>query len=71
MICDELFCIIQIQIYQFVLLLYTNLYTNIHIGTDAIGSKSKKQGIIKNNSNIKKYHIKKKDIEDARCHVSQ
>ncbi len=36
------------------------------IGTDVMGSKSKKTTIIKNNLIIKKHCIKKKDIEDAR-----
>ncbi len=42
------------------------LYSNIHIGTEAMGSKSKKQAIIKNNSIVRKHCINKKDNEDAR-----
>jgi hypothetical protein len=34
--------------------------------TDAMGSKSKKQAVIKNNFIVRKHCIKKKDIEDAR-----
>ncbi len=48
-----------------------NLYSNIRIGTDTMGSKSKKQAIIKNNSIVRKHRINKKDSEDARCWVSQ
>ena len=47
------------------------MYSNIHIDTDAIGSKSKKQAIIKNNSIVRKHRINKKYNEDARCWVSQ
>jgi hypothetical protein len=36
-----------------------------------MGSKSKKQAIIKNNSIVRKHCINKKDSEDARCRVSQ
>jgi hypothetical protein len=48
-----------------------NLYSNIRIGTDTMGFKSKKQDIIKNNSIVRKHHINKKDSEDARRRVSQ
>jgi hypothetical protein len=48
-----------------------NPYSNIRIGADAMGSKSKKQAIIKNNSIVRKHHINKKDIEVARHRVSQ
>ena len=51
---------------NFVLMAHTNLYSNICIGTDAMGSKSKKQAIIKNNFIIRKHCINKKDSEDAR-----
>ncbi len=44
-----------------------NSYSNIRIGTDAMGSKSKKQAITKNNSIVRKHGIDKKDSEDARC----
>ncbi len=47
------------------------MYTNICIGTDAMGSKSKNQTIIKNKSILRKHCIKKKDSEDARHWVSQ
>ncbi len=48
-----------------------NLYSNIHIGTDLMHSKSKKQAIIKNSSIVRKHCINKKDSEDARCRVSK
>jgi hypothetical protein len=48
-----------------------NPYSNIHIGTDLMHSKSKKQAIIKNNSIVRKHHINKKDSEDARRRVSK
>ncbi len=48
-----------------------NSYSNIGIGTGTMGSKSKKQAIIKNNSIIRKHRINKKDSEDARHRVSQ
>jgi hypothetical protein len=47
-----------------------NPYSNISVGTDAMGSKLKKQAIIKNNSIVRKYCINKKDSEDARHQVS-
>ncbi len=50
---------------------YMNLYSNICIGTDAMGSKLKKQAIIKNNSITRKHRINKKDSEDARHWVGQ
>jgi hypothetical protein len=48
-----------------------NPYLNIHIGTDPMGSKLKKQAIIKNNSILRKHCINKKDSDDARRQVSQ
>ncbi len=48
-----------------------NLHSNICIGTDAMGSKLKKQAIIKNNSIVRKHCINKKDCKDARHRVSQ
>ncbi len=43
-----------------------NPYSNIHIGTDAMGSKSKKQAIIKNNSIVRKHCTNKKDSDYTR-----
>ncbi len=42
-----------------------NLCSNICIGTDTMGSKSKKQAIIKNNSIVRKHRMNKKDREGA------
>ncbi len=48
-----------------------NPCSNIHIGTDAMGSKSKKQAIIKNNFIVRKHRMNKKDSENAKHRVSQ
>ncbi len=47
-----------------------NPYSNVHVGTDSVHSKSKKQSI-KNNSIVRKCCMNKKDTEDARRWVSQ
>ncbi len=48
-----------------------NPYSNVHVGTDSMHSKLKKQSIIKNNSIVRKHCMNKKDSEDARHQVNK
>jgi hypothetical protein len=65
-LCNVVLYCINSNLIIVVIVLYEFVFKYLYRGTDAMGSKSKKQAVIKNNSIVRKHRINKKDSEDAR-----